>query len=177
MKDYIKKDSAEWDDFIKEIISIKSKSNRQVLCVKCWVLLNYEQKIKHIKYLQDHEKYILTSSKFASAWQISSLALAWNKIVYKPDGEYIKSPFQEMIANNPTGISMNGPQQSATINEALVLSAVDEVAKDESSDNPEPPHIEESKEDQGSLCRLFFVSLILHTFLIYSYLIRCCQFL
>lgn len=76
MKDYILKDSPEWETFISEIMSIKSKSNRQVLCVKCWVLLNYEQKIKHIKSLPDHEKYILTSSKFASAWQISSLALA-----------------------------------------------------------------------------------------------------
>ena len=150
MKDYIKKDTTEWEEFIKEIISIKSKSNRQVLCVKWWVLLNYEQKIKHIKYLQDHEKYILTSSKFASAWQISSLALAWNKIVYKPDGEYIRSPFQEMIANNPTGIQGNGSQQSPQLNEALVLSAVNEVAKEENSD-VDPPQVEESKEEQGNI--------------------------
>jgi hypothetical protein len=60
------------------------------------MLLNYEQKIKHIKCVPDHEKYILTSSKFASSWQISSLALACNKILYTPEGEYIKSPFQEI---------------------------------------------------------------------------------
>jgi hypothetical protein len=76
MKDYILKGSKDWDTFISEITSIKSKSNRQVFCVKCWLLLNYEQKIKHIKQVPEHEKYILTSSKFASAWQISSLALA-----------------------------------------------------------------------------------------------------
>ena len=122
MKDYIKKDSNEWNDFIQEITSIKSKSNRQVLCVKCWVLLNYEQKIKHIKYMPDHEKYILTSSKFASAWQISSLALACNKIVYKQDGEYMKSPFQE-ITSNEVPVSHEGeiqilepPQETASDN-------------------------------------------------------------
>jgi len=120
MKDYIKKDSTEWNDFIKEIASIKSKSNRQVLCVKCWVLLNYEQKIKHIKYMQDHEKYILTSSKFASAWQISSLALACNKIVYKSDGEYIRSPFQEISGNENSGIPMIGSKAYEQENEDVI---------------------------------------------------------
>lgn len=76
LKEYILKNSPQWDEFIEEIMGIKNKSNRQVMCVKCWMLLNYEQKIKHIKCVPDHEKYILTSSKFASSWQISSLALA-----------------------------------------------------------------------------------------------------
>lgn len=50
--------------------------------------------------MQDHEKYILTSSKFASDWQISSLALACNKIEYRSDGEYMKSPFQEISSGD-----------------------------------------------------------------------------
>ena len=40
--------------------------------------------------------------------------------------------------------------QSAPIDEALVLSAVNEEAKEENSDTIEQPHIEESKEEQGS---------------------------
>ena len=91
----IKKNSEEWNEFIRNIESIKLKSNRQVLCVRCWVLLNYEQKIKHLKHSPDHEPFILTSSKFASAWQISSLALSCKKVVVLPDGEYVVSPFQE----------------------------------------------------------------------------------
>jgi len=111
--EYILKGSPEWDAFIEEIISIKNKSNRQVLCVKCWMLLNYEQKIKHIKCLPEHEKFILTSSKFASAWQISSLALACNKIQYKPDGEYIKSPFTEMGMTGGEAMVGSGEQMSS----------------------------------------------------------------
>lgn len=38
----IKKDSKEWENFILQIEYIKSKSNRQVLCAKCWLILNYE---------------------------------------------------------------------------------------------------------------------------------------
>lgn len=63
----IKMDSKEWEDFISQIEFIKTKSNRQVLCVKCWLMLNYEQKIKHIKDYPDHDLSILTSTKFASS--------------------------------------------------------------------------------------------------------------
>ena len=76
-------DSKEWDNFLVQITQIKTKSNRQVLCVKCWLMLNYEQKIKHIKDNPDHEISILTSTKFASSSQIVSLAQACNKIVFK----------------------------------------------------------------------------------------------
>lgn len=63
----IKMESKEWEDFILQIEFIKTKSNRQVLCAKCWLMLNYEQKIKHIKDHPDHELSILTSTKFASS--------------------------------------------------------------------------------------------------------------
>ncbi len=62
----IKKDSNEWNEFIASIQYIKTKSNRQVLCAKCWVMLNYEQKIKHIKEFPEHDASILTSAKFAT---------------------------------------------------------------------------------------------------------------
>lgn len=77
----IKKDSQEWVNFISQIEYIKTKSNRQVLCAKCWLMLNYEQKIKHIKEHPDHETAILTSAKFATAPQIISLAQACNKLI------------------------------------------------------------------------------------------------
>lgn len=63
----IKKDSKEWENFIAQIEYIKTKSNRQVLCAKCWLMLNYEQKMKHLKENPDHESSILTSAKFATS--------------------------------------------------------------------------------------------------------------
>jgi hypothetical protein len=58
-----------------------------------------------------HESSILTSAKFASAAQIISLAQACNKIIYKPDGQYIISPFhgisRHLADNNGDGQIMN----------------------------------------------------------------------
>ena len=70
----IKKDSKEWENFVLQVEYIKSKSNRQVLCAKCWMMLNYEQKVKHLRENPSHESSILTSAKFASAAQMISLA-------------------------------------------------------------------------------------------------------
>lgn len=56
-------------------------------------MLNYEQKVKHLRDNPAHESSILTSAKFASAAQMISLAQACNKLIYKPDGQYIISPF------------------------------------------------------------------------------------
>jgi hypothetical protein len=107
----IKKDSKEWENFILQVEYIKSKSNRQVLCAKCWLMLNYEQKVKHLRENPSHESSILTSAKFASAAQIISLAQACNKIIYKPDGQYIISPFhgisRHLADNNGDGQIMN----------------------------------------------------------------------
>ena len=36
----IKRNSPEWDVFITKLSNIKMKSNREVLCIKCWQMLN-----------------------------------------------------------------------------------------------------------------------------------------
>ena len=56
-------------------------------------MLNCKQKIKHLKKNPDHEKYLLTSTKYASEKQILSLAKAQNKYFMQPDGEYVMTPY------------------------------------------------------------------------------------
>ena len=58
--------TVEWRDFIQKLEFIKTKSNREVLCIQCWQMLNCKQKIKHLRKCPDHEKYLLTSTKYAS---------------------------------------------------------------------------------------------------------------
>ena len=70
----LKVNSIEWRDFISKLEIIKTKSNREVLCIHCWQMLNCKQKIKHLKKFAEHEKYLLTSTKYASEKQILSLA-------------------------------------------------------------------------------------------------------
>ena len=62
----IKRNSPEWHSFIQKLKSIKQKSNREVLCIKCWQMLNCKQKIKHLKNFPDHKSYLLTSTQYAS---------------------------------------------------------------------------------------------------------------
>ena len=45
----IKLNSPQWTSFIDRLELIKNKSNREVLCIKCWQLLNCKQKIKHLQ--------------------------------------------------------------------------------------------------------------------------------
>jgi len=45
----IKRGSPEWEAFITKLNLIKKKSNREVLCIECWQMLNCKQKIKHLK--------------------------------------------------------------------------------------------------------------------------------
>ncbi len=89
----IKRNTPEWTDFIQKLEVIKQKSNREVLCIHCWQMLNCKQKIKHLKSFPDHEQYLLTSTKYASDTQILSLAQACNKLVTKDEEEFIISPF------------------------------------------------------------------------------------
>ena len=65
--------------------------------------------------------YILISSKFALQWKISSLALAYNKIVYKPGGVNVKFPFQELTENSTENVLNYKSHQNETTNEAIEL--------------------------------------------------------
>ncbi len=111
----LKVNSREWGFFIEKLEVIKTKSNREVLCIHCWQMLNCKQKIKHLKSLPDHEKYLLTSTKYASDKQMISLAKAQNKVVGEneedffviiPSGPFSKSfrehllPIQKRLSSN-----------------------------------------------------------------------------
>lgn len=90
----LKRNSDEWDQFIVRLNTIKTKSNREVLCIQCWQMLNCKQKIKHLRLYPDHKAYLLTSTQYASEQKICELAQAYGKLVKQSDGEeYMISPF------------------------------------------------------------------------------------
>ena len=90
----LKRNSPEWTQFIERLNLIKTKSNREVLCVHCWQMLNCKQKIKHLKQYPEHKAYLLTSTQYASEVKICQLATENNKLIKHSDGEeYIVSPF------------------------------------------------------------------------------------
>lgn len=90
----IKRNSEEWREFISKLSVIKKKSNRDLLCLKCWLMLNCKQKIKHLKIDPTHETFFLTSTKYATETQILELATARDKIIIDEHGdEFFISPY------------------------------------------------------------------------------------
>ena len=114
----IKRNSPEWIDFINRLSSIRSKSNREVLCVQCWQMLNCKQKKKHLEQFPTHQKFLLTSTKYASEVKICELAHGYNKLAQKKNGEeFMLSPFAP--SNLPMHLSdseyISKPQPKYTI--------------------------------------------------------------
>ena len=90
----IRKESREWESFLARLDAIKNKSNRDVLCLDCWAIFNYEQKIKHLRYHEDHATQILTSKDFACEAHVISLATEHKKVLRHNEELYVEDPFQ-----------------------------------------------------------------------------------
>jgi len=90
----ILKDSEEWASFLKNLSYSKSKSNRDVLCLKCWKIMKYEECVKHKLVQEDHVKSILTSKEFASEEKFMAVAKAMDKVRLTPEGlELYTNPY------------------------------------------------------------------------------------
>jgi len=85
----IRKPSKEWEEYVVRLIGIKNKSNREVLCTDCWMILNYEQRGKHSSRFPDHKNNILTSSQFATEIQFYHIACINNKVIEKEKGKML----------------------------------------------------------------------------------------
>lgn len=82
----IRKPSSEWSEYCQKLQNIKKKSNREVLCTECWMMLNYEQRARHNELCPGHTGSILTSSQFASKAQFYQIALRNGKVIKKANG-------------------------------------------------------------------------------------------
>ena len=78
----VEKDSDEWKTFARYLLWSKQKSNRDVLCLKCWKIMKYEEAVKHKITSPDHTKSVLTSKEFASETKFITVARAMNKVLF-----------------------------------------------------------------------------------------------
>ena len=58
--------SKAWDDIKEKLDHIHQKSNRDVICLDCWQIFNYDQKVRHLKAYPEHKSRILTSKYFST---------------------------------------------------------------------------------------------------------------
>ena len=92
----IQKDSEEWAQFLRSLNWSKQKSNRDVLCLKCWKIMKYEECVKHKILQPDHIKSILTSKEYAQEAKFMAVAKAMGKVRYEEGGEreYYENPYK-----------------------------------------------------------------------------------
>ena len=114
MPSYIEKDTDAWKVFVRNLSWSKQKtyrlrrtptpgrssfahmqkSNRDVLCLKCWKILKYEECVKHRSLAPDHLKSILTSKEFASETKFVAVARAMGKINISDGKEVYENPYK-----------------------------------------------------------------------------------
>ena len=90
----VQKDTDEWKTFMRHLIWSKQKSNRDVLCLKCWRIMKYEECVKHKGIMPDHTKSILTSKEFASETKFITIARAMNKVIIEEGKEIYENPYK-----------------------------------------------------------------------------------
>ena len=90
----VQKDTEEWKTFLRNLQWSKQKSNRDVLCLKCWKVMKYEECVKHKTSLPDHTKSILTSKEFASETKFMAVARAMDRVHGEEGRELYENPFK-----------------------------------------------------------------------------------
>ena len=90
----IEKDTDEWKIFLRNLSWSKQKSNRDVLCLKCWKIMKYEECVKHKSSHPDHLKSILTSKEFASETKFVAVARALGKVNFSDGKEIYETPYK-----------------------------------------------------------------------------------
>eukprot|EP00347_Sterkiella_histriomuscorum_P003116 403365529 len=93
----IKRGSEDWLALIDRLNYSKSKSNRDVLCSKCWKILKYEAAIRHRNKHPEHNSFVMTSKEFATEKKFIHVAKYYGKCQVRKDetpvAEYFQNPF------------------------------------------------------------------------------------
>ena len=74
------KESNDWKVLLKQLQRSKLKSNRDILCAKCWRIYSYEGNIKHKLDMPEHMSNIITSKGYGNEAKFMAIATALNKV-------------------------------------------------------------------------------------------------
>ena len=69
----VKRNTIEWKLLIRKLSFSKLKSNRDYLCLKCWLVFTYEQVKNHRDTQTSHSESIITSKHFTSEEKFTSI--------------------------------------------------------------------------------------------------------
>mmetsp|Transcript_2534 Transcript_2534/g.2464 ORF Transcript_2534/g.2464 Transcript_2534/m.2464 type:complete len:114 (+) Transcript_2534:15-356(+) len=91
----IKRNSKEWDDLLVKLQYSRLKSNRDVLCLKCWQILTYQQYVYHRIFVKEHSNFILTSRDFSWEDKFVEISKEMGKAEVIEGQQYFKSPYRK----------------------------------------------------------------------------------
>ena len=87
-------ESDEWRELLQKLKWSKSKSNRDVICTKCWRVYRYMKGRDHKDEHPSHSEFILTTRHYADAEAFMDLATVWGKVENRENGEtVVESPY------------------------------------------------------------------------------------
>ena len=89
----IKVGSKAWEDITEKLEHIHQKSNRDVICLDCWQIFNYDQKVRHLRAYPEHKSRILTSKYFSSPDDLLRLCRETGRIETEGTTTSIQDPF------------------------------------------------------------------------------------
>lgn len=89
----IRLNSEDWNRLIRKLERSKAKSNRDLFCLKCWRIYNYESNVKHKRIMPSHSGSIITSKSFATETLFMQLARAMKKVFTLEEAEYVENPY------------------------------------------------------------------------------------
>lgn len=91
----IQRNTPQWENLIFNFKVSKSKSNRDVMCAKCWEILNYEVCRLHKIQKPDHEDHIITSREYTNERRFMSLAREHGRSLKINNVEFYENPYKE----------------------------------------------------------------------------------
>lgn len=98
----IQKDSLEWKLLMRKLRLSKMKSNRDYLCVRCWLVYTYEQIKVHREQQKSHKESIITSKHFANEEKFISVCKSFEKMRNIDGTEYYESPYTDKFKTKVT---------------------------------------------------------------------------
>ena len=78
----------------------KGKSNRDNLCIRCWIILTYEQTKIHKEEKPEHSDSVVTSKHFSTEEKFIGICKAMNRCHVLNEQEYFPNPFNQSHFKN-----------------------------------------------------------------------------
>ncbi len=92
----------EWTNLLSNLDRSRTKSNRDVLCARCWKVFRYMKSKRHVEQNPDHGIFMRTTRMFAEEEKFLEQAYSMNKVVYENGIGRVENPYQAFRSNMPS---------------------------------------------------------------------------